>query len=204
MLKQQQVYGKYKTKLYTIPGTLNTIGTQSNYSIISSNDVPTTESVTMSNEYYVCNNVTFQGFTDYTYKPDLFSHVHIITPHTDVINALPLIPTNLYFNFIFKSNVTDTDMSTEYIAMYYPSISKLFNNEVLSLTDCKLKHIGDGLYVTSDVRFYETIQSSYTQFRMPLIALVNRISENGKYTLVNSTKQFELHDIALVDYDNAV
>lgn len=190
------------TKLYTFHATA-TLGPKRKYSFISSDDNPSSSKVTISttSKGYSCNNVTFYGFNNYSYKPAKFAKTSVINPNdTTHVNANAMNIPYLYFQFMFRCDL-DISSTTEKIAMYFPASSTLFSDEIISIASCQLKSVGDNIYTTSTPMFYIPAEGpSMTYFIMPVIALVN---EGANKVFVDSSKDFKLLDIALIDYDNS-
>lgn len=190
---------KTNLKLYTFPAA-NTLGSQKNYSFISSNDKPSEYNVTINStsSSYWCKDVKFYGFENYTFKPTTFDDNNILTPGTHAINTANNIirsMQHLYFQFIIKCDLSDTE--NEYIAMYFPTIEKLFHNEIMPVTSCDLRNVGNNTHVTTTLRFALDIENTWQMFDLPLIALVKRLNDNE---FTNSDKEFLLQDIAMICY----
>lgn len=192
---------KTNLKLYTFPATNATteLGSKKNYSFISSDDNPWPDgNITLTtSKGYSCENVTFYGFRDYTYKPTTFANSHVLIPHENHFNANAMNIATLYFQFAFRCDLTDAS-SNEKIAMYFPSTQTLFNDEIISVNSCNLKRAGDNIYVTTTPLFNVSVQSGMNDFVMPLIALV---TEQNDRVFVNSVREFELQDIAVICYE---
>lgn len=194
-----------RLKMYTINKPFNTDSAIPNECIISSNDRLERVNSSFVDTTYRADNVMFNSFSDYTFKPNgLMNTSSILTPHTKKLNCTNMVSSYnmmmFYVLFYCSFNNYDFDNPDEYLCLR-SATHKICNNGLLmQINRNNITSLGGGYWVTNVGALTQNFSHSdttYQNFSIPSVALVKYTYESGVYNLTDSSRYFRVQDIAI-------